>query len=437
MKIRIVDFMDKKYSITGHGACKEVGRSAFVVDFGEKFLMDYGIKLNIDAIEYPTEITEPVKAAIISHAHLDHSGLLPYFYKKSECLSFMTQPTLELADLLWKDSIKIAEFEGLAPKYDKGEIEQTHRYNFVVPYEKKLSLAHNISLEFFDAGHILGSALTKLTHEENTFLYTGDYKVNETQLHTGANLDVGKIDYVMTEATYGDREQADRKLEEKAFCESVQSTVERGGWAIVPVLAIGRSQEIIDILSKYNLDAPIYLDGMGKKVSEIYMQHADLIKDSHGLKKALNSVNWVEGKQGRAKAMKQPSIIVTTSGMMKGGPVIGYVQKIINDPRSKIHLTSYQAEGTPGRTLLQEGKLPREKSEELVKVGCRYEKFDFSAHPSQSEMIRALKKWSPKEIFLVHGDGKVMDIFSTKIKEELGIKTTPIPAGKKITFGEK
>jgi putative mRNA 3-end processing factor len=214
----------------------------------------------------------------------------------------------------------------------------------------------------------------------------------------------------------------------------VQSTVERGGWAVVPVLAIGRSQEVIDILSKYNLDAPIFFDGMAKKVAEVYLEHADLIKDSKGLRKALNSVNWVQGKQGRAKALKQPSIIVSTSGMMKGGPVMHYVKKIIKDPRSKIHLTSFQAEGTPGRMLLNEGTLPIEETHQVIKVGCRYEKFDFSAHPSQDEMIHSLKKWSPKEVFLVHGDKPVMGVFAKKIKQELGIKATILEAGKKIEF---
>jgi len=159
-----------------------------------------------------------------------------------------------------------------------------------------------------------------------------------------------------------------------------------------------------------------------------------LMKDPKGLKKALNEVNWVEGRQGRAKALKQPSIIVSTSGMMKGGPVQHYLKKVIQDPRSKIHLTSYQAEGTPGRMLLDTGKIPNPETNVIEKVSCRYEKFEFSAHPGQSEMIGAIKKWAPKEVFMVHGDKKVMEIFAKKIKEETGIKATALPLGKKVEF---
>jgi putative mRNA 3-end processing factor len=346
----------------------------------------------------------------------------------------MTQSTLEISDILWKDSIKIAEFEGMAPKYTKAEIERTHRYNFVTPYNKELHLTKDISLEFFDAGHILGSALTKITHNEKSFLYTGDFKLEETRLHKGCDMNVGKIDYVMIESTYGDRDHPNRKEVEKRFCESVQETINKGGWAVVPVLAVGRSQEIIDVLSNYHIDADIYLDGMGKQMAEVYLKHADLIKEPRQLKKALTDAKWVKGQNGRKKALKTPSIIVTTSGMMKGGPVVGYLEKLLNDPRSKIHLTSFQAEGTPGRMLMDEGKVPFGKNGSVVKPNCKYEKFDFSAHPSQEEMLTALRDWSPKEVFLVHGDGSVMDIFKKKIESTLGIKTTVLPAGKKIEF---
>ncbi len=421
-------------SLTGLGACQEVGRSAFVLDFGEKFLLDYGVKLAPEGVEYPLDVKENIKAVIISHAHLDHSGYLPYFYNKSEALSFMTQPTLEIADILWQDSVKIAEFEGMAPKYNKKEIERTHKYNFVVPYKKQLHLTNDVSLEFFDAGHILGSALTKITHKEKSFLYTGDYKVNETQLHIGADLNVGKVDSVLIESTYGDREHPNRKEEEKKLCESVQETVDRGGWAVVPAFAVGRSQELVDILTGYNIDVPIYFDGMGKKVANIYLKHSELIKDPKRLKKGLAQVKWILGAGDRKKALRQPSVIVTTSGMMKGGPVVGYAQKLMMDPKSKIHLTGYQGAETPGRMLQDQGKLPYGPNESIVKVACKYEKYDLSAHPSQEEMILSLKKWSPKNIFLVHGDKNVMEIFKRKIKEETGINAQPLKIGEKVEF---
>ncbi len=421
------------YSIRGLGACEEVGRSAFVLDFGEKFLLEYGLKLAPEGVEYPQNLNENIKAAIISHAHLDHSGYLPYFYTKSECLSFMTQPTLEIADILWLDSIKIAEFEGMAPKYTKREVERTHKYNFVAPYRKELHLSDDVSLEFFDAGHILGSAITKLTHNNKSFLYTGDFKVEETQLHKGADLGMGKTDYVLIESTYGDREHPNRKEEEKKLCESVQETVDNGGWAIVPAFAVGRSQEVIDILTSYNITADIYLDGMGKKVANLYLQHADLIKNPKKLKTGLSRARWIQGAKDRKEVLKKPCVIVTTSGMMKGGPVVGYAKQLMNDPNSKIHLTGYQGDKTPGRLLQDEGKLFFE-DEKPVKVSCKYEKFDLSAHPGQNEMIGALKKWSPRKVFLVHGDKKVMPIFKEKIEAEVGAKTEILKTNKKIDF---
>ncbi len=422
------------YSLNGLGACQEVGRSAFLLDFGEKFLLDYGLKLNPKGLEYPLDIKENIKAAIISHAHLDHSGYLPYFYTKSEALSFMTQATLEIADILWLDSIKIAEFEGLAPKYSKKEVERTHKYNFISNYRKKVHLSNNNSLEFFDAGHILGSSLVKLTHNDKSFLYTGDFKVDETQLHIGADTDVGKIDYVLIESTYGDREHPNRKEVEKRLCESVQETVDKGGWAIIPAFAVGRSQEIVNILTGYGIQADIWLDGMGKKVADLYLKHAELIKNPKKLKSGLSQVKWVQGESDRKKIFKKPCVVVTTSGMMKGGPVVGYAQKLFNDPNSKIHLSGYQAIDTPGRILQEKGMLPFGKDDSLLKVSCKYEKYDLSAHPSQEEMIKVLKKWSPKKIFLVHGDKEVMPIFKDKINERLGIDTTILKLDKRVEF---
>ncbi|MDD3160133.1 MAG: MBL fold metallo-hydrolase [Candidatus ainarchaeum sp.] len=422
------------YSIKGLGACEEVGRSGFVLDFGEKFLLDYGVKLEPNNLAYPLDVKENLKAAIISHAHLDHSGYLPYFYKSNECLSFMTQPTLEISDILWRDSLKIADLEGNEPKFSLNDITRTHKYNFVMPYKKALHLTNDTTIEFFDAGHILGSALTKITYKNESFLYTGDYKEYETQLHIGADMSVGKVDNVLIESTYGDREHPDRKKVEKALCESVQDTVERGGWAIIPAFAVGRTQEVVDILTSYNINADIYVDGMGKKVAAIYLNHADLIKNPKRLKAGFNQVKIIESSRDRKKVFNKPCVVITTSGMMKGGPVVGYAQKLFNDTNSKIHLTGYQGEETPGRMLQDTGMLPYGENGEMIKVKCKYEKYDLSAHPSQKEMLHSLKQWDPKKIFLVHGDSKVMPIFKSVIEQELGINTEILKAGKKIEF---
>jgi Cft2 family RNA processing exonuclease len=119
---------------------------------------------------------------------------------------------------------------------------------------------------------------------------------------------------------------------------------------------------------------------------------------------------------------------------MKGGPVMGYAQKLMSDPNSKIHLTGYQADETPGRMLQDEGKLPYGENDKPIKVACAYEKYDLSAHPGQQEMIDSLKKWSPKKIFLVHGDKEVMPVFQQRIRDELGIDTTILKLGKKLEF---
>jgi putative mRNA 3-end processing factor len=111
-----------------------------------------------------------------------------------------------------------------------------------------------------------------------------------------------------------------------------------------------------------------------------------------------------------------------------------YAQQILNDPKSKLHLTGYQAIETPGRMLLEEGKLPYGKNGSIVKVNCKYEKFDLSAHPGQEEMLRALKKWSPKKAFLIHGDKDVMPVFEKSIEERLGIDTEIVRADQKINF---
>ncbi|MCD6434324.1 MAG: MBL fold metallo-hydrolase [Candidatus Diapherotrites archaeon] len=412
------------------GAGREVGRSSFLLDATDKVLLDRGVKIMPDTIEYPLPLNTNINAAIISHAHLDHSGNLPHLFLRSTFLTFLTQPTLDLSKMLWFDALKIAGLEGMVPEFTEDEIALTEKFAFPVRYKSGLDITENIYAEFFDAGHILGSMLTKLHFENKTLLYTGDFNPSETRLFKGADLNVGKVDIVVIEGTYGDRDHPPRRETEKIFYETVEETIAKGGIALVPAFAVARSQELVEVLAEYNVSAEIYLDGMAQKASRIFMDYPSYLKTPKKLKKALKKAIWIKNSRMRKKIVKKPCVIITTSGMLQGGPVQHYLKHIYKDKNSSILLTGYQVEGTPGRILLETGKIQIEDG--FVDVEATVRKFDFSAHASQSDMLYALKKWSPERVIIVHADSDVADIFKDRIKEEIGIDATIAENGMEI-----
>ncbi|RLG70013.1 MAG: MBL fold metallo-hydrolase, partial [Candidatus Iainarchaeum archaeon] len=302
-------------------------------------------------------------------------------------------------------------------------------------YRTRIDITDKVSLEFFDAGHIVGSAITKLTFNNTSLVYTGDFKVVETRLLNKADIKVGHVDYVITESTYGDSDHPNRYKVEKEFVDACLQTIENNGFAIVPAFAVGRSHELIDILIEHKVGCPIYLDGMSQKAANITLKYPKYLKDAKTLKKALRKARWVKNDRDRKRALEEPSIIVTTAGMCDGGPVLNYIKRLYNDEKSAIFLTGYQVEGTQGRRLLEEGLITIDGKEYRPK--CTIKKFDFSAHPGQSEMLKALRKWNPKRVFLVHGDPPKITTFKKKIEEELGIEATIMEFGKTFRVGEK
>ncbi len=399
------------------GAAHEVGRSAFLVDSGDKILLDYGVKLTPKGPEYPLRPDTNIDAAIISHAHLDHSGDLPHLFTKGKFLSYMTKPTLELAKILWHDTLHIAGMEGIDANFSKQEIVRTERFTFAVNYRKPMDITDSVSMQFFDAGHILGSAITKLDIGGKTLVYTGDFKEEETRLHTGADLTkIKKCDYLIMESTYGDREHPPRKELEKKFVNDVQDVIDRGGHALVTAFAVGRSQEIADVLFEYGVDADIYLDGMSQKAARVYLGNPSFLKKPKFLKQALTRINWVRNVKMRKNALKKPSVIITTSGMLQGGPVHFYLPELYHDKNSKLFLTGFQVDKTPGRILLDTGKINLNGI--VVDLKMEYEKYDFSAHAGKKELMSVAKKLSPEKIMLVHGDDKVMKKLRLDLKQE-------------------
>ncbi len=381
------------------GGAGEVGRSAFLIEDGKRILLDCGVKVETNT-EYPLPIGR-VDACILSHAHLDHSGFLPSIYGENSPMTFTTQPSMELAELLLEDSMKIAKRRHEKPGFMRGQFkEMLSRY---VPCEYGAANdfdGYNITLH--DAGHIPGSAVGSIEKQSTgrTLAYTGDFKFEEQTLQHHA--EPVKCDILVMEATYGAKDHTDRNELIRSFIEDVRSVIDSGGTALIPVFAVGRSQEILAVLEENGLAERTYMDGMAKAATEIVLVHKRFLRNRELLADGVRKVSMVEMPGSRRNALKGGTIILTTSGMLTGGPVLNYITKI--NSRSKVFLTGYQVEGTNGRKLM-EGKtliIDGKKFSVRNEVGF----YDFSAHAGRKDLHEYARLCSPEEIVLVHSNSE-------------------------------
>ncbi|MFH0818007.1 MAG: MBL fold metallo-hydrolase [Candidatus Micrarchaeota archaeon] len=374
------------------GGAGEVGRSGILIDNGFKVLLDYGIKIH-DETEYPLKVKGGLDAVVISHAHLDHSGFLPAVYDHYACPFFGTYPTALLAELLIKDSIKIQE----RIPFRASSFKRAFKHFSPLEYNTGFEI-EGARLTLHDAGHITGSALVRLEMDEKTLLYTGDCKLEQTRMEKGA--DVPKCDVLITETTYSEREHPPRKELEKKLSFEVNKVLENGGNVLLPSFAVGRAQELLQILYDLNKDVQVYLDGMSKSASEIVRQCPRFVKNFKEYDESLAWVEWVESREQRAKALKSPSVIITTAGMLEGGPVFQYLLNL--NKNSKIIMTGYCVDNTNGWHLMNKGLVYVNGKPKPIETPVEY--MDFSAHAGKSDLLELITRSGPEKIFCVHGD---------------------------------
>lgn len=389
------------------GGCREVGRSAIMVD---PLILDYGIKPS-DPPEFPVNGVAP-KSVVISHGHLDHVGVAPNLMDYDPKV-FMTSPTRDLSDILLKDSMNIME----NPPFGKREYMQFNSNTREIGYDDTV-LIDGWELTFFNAGHIPGSASVYLSRDVN-ILYTGDVRLEDTRLLEGADTSFPETDILIVESTYFGVEHPERKELERLFVESVTETLDMGGHAIIPAFAVGRTQEIMMILTKHGITP--YIDGMGKEVSRILERYPDYLKSVRDLKKAIRKSVVVErGK--RERVLEEPSAVITTAGMLNGGPALFYISRLYNDEKSKIILTGYQVEGTNGDRVLRTNTI--DLGMKTVRLKMKVEQYDFSAHADDSQLKELVKKVvnrGAEMVFTVHGEET--ENFARWIREELGVES--------------
>jgi len=354
---------------------------------------------------------------IISHGHLDHCGLAPNLMDL-EPEVYCTPITAKLSALLARDTLKIAGKKGHIIPYYNEEIQEFERKVRTKGYTDAF-MTNGYSVCLHDAGHIPGSSMVHLEKDGQTLFYTGDLNTIETELQDGADTDFPDSDILLIESTYFGKNHTPRKILEERFIGSIRETIESGGRAIIPAFSIGRTQEIMLILKKHGLFA--YVDGMGVDVFNMIKRSPEYVKDIKKLESAFKSANIIES-QDRETIINEPSIIVTSAGMLNGGPVLYYIGEIFNDPKSKIHLTGYQAEDTNGRKALESRYI--ENGKRTIRLNCGLELYDFSAHCGDLQLKDVVKTFcdsGTETIIAVHGENT--EGFAQWVQEELGVRS--------------
>jgi len=298
------------------GAARQVGRSAFLVSHKEtSILLDYGA-LTTKVPGFPMHVQpKQVRAIVLSHAHLDHSGATPIYFLGGKVKLHSTPVTAELSSLLIQDFIKISgqylpfEFIDLMSMNNS-----TVSHGYMEPFQ-----IGDLTLEFFDAGHIPGSCITSVEGGSKRLLYTGDINGNETNLLKPSWKSLGEADMVITESTYATADHPERSAVEKEFVDFANAVIERGGVLLVPAFSVGRAQEIAMVLYNHGFKHPVSMDGMALKVNEILLRYQEYLKDPELLRRTLQSTEQLVSWSQRRNVVKRPSVIVSPAGMLVGG----------------------------------------------------------------------------------------------------------------------
>ncbi len=414
---------------------------------GQKILIDCGLhqgnkfceKLNFEVFPYdPKEIS----AVFITHAHVDHTGLLPKLVKSGfKGKVYSTPPTKDFAELLLLDSEHIlmedAEHLGVPPLYGVREIEELMARWEGVEYHAPINL-EKFKITFYNAGHILGSSSIKIESEGKKIIFSGDLGNSPTPIIGSREEIPDGIDYCLIESTYGDRVHEDRPKRKELLENIIEDAVRAGGVLMIPAFAMERTQELLFELNELTENGripkiPVFLDSpLAIKLTEVYKKYenyfnseareliktGDAIFNFPGLKKTLTT-----DESKTINDVPPPKIIIAGSGMSTAGRILHHEKRYLPDPKSTLLIVGYQGYGSLGRKILDGEKTVRIHKEEVA-VNCRIVSIGgYSAHADQPQLIEWLKpmRHSLKKVFIVQGEESAMKVFSQKLKDELAI----------------
>ncbi len=406
--------------LTFLGACKTIGGSANLIEANNAaILLDFGAYFN----GHPTfpRFSPPKNLVVaLSHAHLDHSGGLPFLFGSGSFPIYMTSITRDLIRVLLKDMLRLSDY--FLP-FEKIEIDRLFRHIKLVDYDEPIELKNGVTLTFFDAGHIPGSAVILVETPDNQTLYTGDINTVDTQLQKGATLPQRTPDTVILESTYALTNHEPRKKIEEKFIDTVNEVIDDGGIVLVPAFAVARAQEILAVLTKYKVSCPVYLDGMAREASRIFLRNPSFFRNYSLLARALRNTEWIQSKPQRDRILKHPSIIVAPAGMLRGGTAAMYMSKIMADPKNAVLLVGFQIPGTPGRELIDNGFFDNGNGPEKVKA--KFQLYDFSSHAGQEQLLEIGRNYAKcQNLFTVHGEAAACTFLADSLREKYNVNAS-------------
>ena len=433
------------------GGFGQVGRSCMLLTTPEsRILLDCGVNPGARTaseayprLDWANIALSDIDAVVIGHAHLDHTGFLPVLCKYGYGGPiYCTEPTLPMMNLIQLDAIKVASAQGRIPLYSERDVKQVMKQSITLSYNMVTDISPDIKLVLANAGHILGSALCHfhIGNGDHNFVYSGDIKFGKSILFEAADWRFPRVETLLIESTYGLKEdiQPNRQEVESAFVNVVNQTLSDGGKVLIPIPAVGRAQEIMMVIDHYMkagkmVEAPVFTEGMISEASAIHESYPEYLARELRQKILETDDNPfdseyftnIEHTSSRGEALREdsPGIVLATSGMLEGGPVLEYFKNIAPHKQNKILFVSYQVNGTMGRRVLdgahQVSMLGRGGKVEAVTINAGIEKLDgFSGHSDYNQLMSFVHRLRPKlkRVLVNHGERRKSENLAANIR---------------------
>jgi KH/beta-lactamase-domain protein len=445
--------------ITTLGCCQEVGRASFILSTPEsRILIDCGDKPGapgeVPYLQIPEALAagpDSIDGVVLTHAHLDHSALIPILFKYGyDGPIYTTEPTRDLMGLLQLDYLDVAAKQGRTPPYESKMVRKALKHTIPLEYGNVTDIAPDIRLTLHNAGHILGSAVAHFHIGEGRYnvAFSGDIHYDDTRLLDGAVNDFPRVETLVLESTYGGNNdyQTDQEDSERHLTEVINRVYDRDGIVLIPAFAVGRSQELMlvleDAMQSGDIpEMPVYLDGMIREATAIHTAYPEYLRESLSQRILYEDENPFMAEQFQqvdgGEEMRQDisdsesSIVLTTSGMIEGGPIMSWLRHLGGDPENALVFVGYQAEGTLGRQI-QRGNDnitmtdTKDGRPEHVSLQMGVETVDgFSGHADRQGLENFVRTMNPRpeKVLCVHGDKHSTDQLSSALYSELNMRT--------------